>query len=94
MIGSGAIGGKACGMLLARKIIETDVPEYAGFNEPHDSFYIGSDVFYTYIVSNGCWQLRIRQRTKDGYFSAAPELRNICWKELFPQQSGTASSIL
>ena len=25
MIGSGAIGGKACGMLLARKIIETDI---------------------------------------------------------------------
>ena len=84
MIGSGAIGGKACGMLLARKIIETDVPEYAGFNEPHDSFYIGSDVFYTYIVSNGCWQLRIRQRTKDGYFSAAPELQKHLLEGTFP----------
>lgn len=28
MIGSGAIGGKACGMLLARKITEKELPEY------------------------------------------------------------------
>ena len=40
-------------MLLARKICETEIPAFAQHNEPHDSFYIGSDVFYTYIVSNG-----------------------------------------
>ena len=28
MIGSGAIGGKACGMLLARKIAETEIEQY------------------------------------------------------------------
>ena len=38
MIGSGAVGGKACGMLLARKIAETEIPEYAEHDEPHDSF--------------------------------------------------------
>lgn len=52
MIGSGAIGGKACGMLLARKIAATLLPEYREHSEAHDSYYIGSDVFYTYIVSN------------------------------------------
>ena len=76
MIGSGAIGGKACGMLLARKIAETEIREYRLHAEPHDSFYIGSDVFYTYIVSNGAWKLRLRQRTPEGYFSAADELRD------------------
>lgn len=75
MIGSGAIGGKACGMLLARKIAETELPEYAEHDEPHDSFFIGSDVFYTYIVSNGDWKLRIRQRSPEGDFSAAEELK-------------------
>ena len=50
MIGTGMIGGKACGMLLARKIIENRCPEIFKKLEPHDSFYIGSDVFYTYIV--------------------------------------------
>lgn len=84
MLGSGAIGGKACGMLLARKIAETEIPEFAGFNEPHDSFYIGSDVFYTYIVSNDCWRMRIRQRTRDGYFAVAEELKEHLLTGTFP----------
>ena len=84
MIGSGAIGGKACGMLLARKIAETELPEYAEHDEPHDSFFIGSDVFYTYIVSNGDWKLRIRQRSPEGYFSAAEELKEHLLHGIFP----------
>ena len=75
MIGSGAIGGKACGMLLARKIAEKELSEEKHRCEPHDSFYIGSDVFYTYIVANDLWGLRIAQRTKEGYFSRAEKLR-------------------
>ncbi len=84
MIGSGAIGGKACGMLLARKITETELPEFVEHDEPHDSFFIGSDVFYTYIVSNGDWKLRIRQRSPEGYFSAAGQLREHLLHGVFP----------
>ena len=84
MIGSGAIGGKACGMLLARKIAETELPEYGDHDEPHDSFFIGSDVFYTYIVSNGDWKLRIRQRSPEEYFSAAGQLRDHLLHGTFP----------
>lgn len=84
MIGSGAIGGKACGMLLARKICEAEIPEFSSYSEPHDSFYIGSDVFYTYIVSNGCWRLRIRQRTNEEYFTAAKELQEHLFTGVFP----------
>ena len=84
MIGSGAIGGKACGMLLVRKIAQQEVPEFSAHNEPHDSFYIGSDVYYTYIVSNGNWRLRIRQRTEEGYFAAARELRERLLQGTFP----------
>ena len=86
MIGSGAIGGKACGMLLARKIAEREVEGFKACSEPHDSFYIGSDVFYTYIVSNGNWRLRIRQRTPDGYFAAAGELRERLMSGQFPDR--------
>ena len=75
MIGSGSIGGKACGMLLARKIADECLPEFRFHSEPHDSFFIGSDVYYTYIVNNNCWKLRIEQRTPEGYFAKAPELR-------------------
>ncbi len=73
MIGTGMIGGKACGMLLSRKLTENLRPDIFCRVEPHDSFYIGSDVFYTYIVDNGLWDLRIRQRTEAGYFSLAGE---------------------
>jgi hypothetical protein len=73
MIGTGMIGGKACGMLLARKIIEHKQPQIYEYLEPHDSFYIGSDVFYTFIVENHFWDLRLRQRTKEEFFSVADE---------------------
>ena len=85
MIGSGAIGGKACGMLLARKIAEVCLPEFREHTEPHDSFYIGSDVFYTYIVSNNCWRARIEQRTDEGYFSKAEELKQALLSGSFPE---------
>ena len=73
MIGTGMIGGKACGMLLARKIIENRCPDIYRKLEPHDSFYIGSDVFYSFIVENDFWDLRIRQRSKEEYFTVAEE---------------------
>lgn len=74
MIGTGMIGGKSCGMLTARKIIENKKPEIYSLLEPHDSFYMGSDVFYSYLVDNDLWDLRVKQRTEEGYFSLADEL--------------------
>ena len=73
MIGTGMIGGKACGMLLARKIIENRRPDLYDVMEPHDSWFVGSDVYYSYIVENGLWDLRIRQRREEEYFSLAEQ---------------------
>lgn len=86
MIGTGMIGGKACGMLLARKILENKRPDLAAFLEPHDSFYIGSDVFYTYVVYNDFWDLRINQRTEAGYFAYAGEFAAKILEGQFPEQ--------
>jgi hypothetical protein len=63
LIGSGLIGGKARGILLAQRILERADPRWAEILERHDSFYIGSDVFYTYIVQNDCWGLRRKKGT-------------------------------
>lgn len=71
MIGTGMIGGKACGMLLARKLIENRQPKLYAKLEPHDSYYIGSDVFYSFIVHNKFWDIRVRQRKIEEYFSLA-----------------------
>jgi pyruvate, water dikinase len=57
-IGTGSIGGKAVGMLLARAILAKKMPEWKERMEVNDAFYVGSDVFYSYIVRNGCWWLR------------------------------------
>ncbi len=85
-IGSGFIGGKSMGMLLARKILEVEGGErISAVLEPHDSFYIGSDVFYTYIVQNGWWTLRTRQKTPEGYFKYAAELREKLLHGSFPK---------
>lgn len=58
-------------MLLARKLIENKRPDLYEKLEPHDSFYIGSDVFYAYIVHNNFWDIRVRQRKPEEYFSLA-----------------------
>ena len=86
LIGSGMIGGKACGMLLARKIIKNKLPEEYKRLEPHDSFYIGSDMFYTYIVANHLWDLRIKQRTKEGYYVEAKKLKKELQNGIFPEE--------
>lgn len=85
MVGTGMIGGKACGMLLARKIVEKNLPEVKPNTEPHDSFFIGADVFYTFIVENGCWDMRIRQRTREGYFELAEDFRKAILEGHFPE---------
>ena len=67
MIGTGFIGGKAVGMLLAREILLQDRKlRLARALEPHDSFFVGSNVYYSYIVHNGWWQLFMRQKTPRG----------------------------
>ncbi len=87
-IGTGKIGGKAVGMLLARKIIEKAMsghPVLAALEmEPHDSFYMGSDLFYTYIVQNGLWHLRLEQKTPEGFYSKAGELKEKLLTGHFP----------
>lgn len=76
MIGTGFIGGKAVGMLLARQILRDDpASNWNEYIEEHDSFYVGSNVYYTYLVHNGLWRLLMQQKTADGYFTAAAALR-------------------
>jgi len=85
LIGTGYIGGKAAGMLIARKILTgDDSVDWNRHLEPHDSFFIGSDVFYTYIVENGWWKLLMRQKTQEGYFEAARVLRELMLGGSFP----------
>jgi hypothetical protein len=53
-IGSGKVGGKAAGMLLAMRILkETAAPELRDSFRTPVSYYLGSDVFYNFMSLNG-----------------------------------------
>ncbi len=87
LIGTGFIGGKSVGMLLARNILLKDSSfDWAEQLEVHDSFYIGSDVFYSYMVQNGWWKLLMDQKTDKGYFEMARELRHKMLHGVFPEE--------
>ncbi len=87
LIGTGFIGGKSVGMLLSRKILKQDAAlDWQEVLEPHDSFYIGSDVFYSYIVQNGWWKLFMGHKTSEGYFAKAAELKNKMLGGIFAEE--------
>ena len=71
MVGTGLAGGKSVGMLLARRILAKDRPDLAEKLEIHDSFYIGSDVYYSYLILNDCWWDRHQMKGTDDLFSRA-----------------------
>jgi len=84
MIGSGLIGGKTVGMLVARNILKHQSPRLAELLEEHDSFYVGSDVFYTYLVRNGVWWLRQKQRNPETFLEGAVQARQRILMGQFP----------
>lgn len=87
LVGTGFVGGKTVGMLLARKIlISNKTFDWQKISEPHDSFYIGSDIFYSYIVENHLWKLRLQQKTQDGYFEMAKILKEKMLYGIFSQE--------
>ena len=76
MVGSGYIGGKATGMLIARNILLKEAPElWQQHLEPHDSSYLGTDAYYAFLVHNGLWPAIMRQRSEEGYLAEAPALQ-------------------
>ncbi len=85
VIGTGFIGGKALGMLLAHNILRQDSEfDWNKHLETHDSFFVGSNVYYSYIVHNNLWRLFMQQKTLEGYLSAASELRKEMLLGTFP----------
>jgi pyruvate,water dikinase len=91
LIGAGRIGGKAAGMLLARRILASgDEPgdmELIERLEDHDSFYIGSDVFFSFLVNNDLFRLRL-QLTRNSSLSTE-EFKEVEQRFLAGTFSGT-----
>lgn len=75
MIGTGLIGGKTVGMILARAILKQKDKRFVELLEEHDNFYIGSDVFYTFLVQNGIWWVRQKQKDPETFLQDAEQAR-------------------
>ncbi len=84
MIGTGLIGGKTVGMLLSRAIVKQCIPRFAELLEEHDSFFVGSDVFYDFLVRSGAWPIRQRQRRPETFLDGAEEARQKILAGKFP----------
>jgi hypothetical protein len=85
MIGTGLIGGKSVGMLLARAILLSSGPGWKTLLEPHDSFFIGSDVFYTYLIQNNAWWHRRKLIKGEVPLNSAEEVRTRMLSGGFPE---------
>lgn len=87
LVGSGYIGGKTIGMLLARKILFNDKNfNWKDILEEHDSFYIGSDVFYSYLIQNDWWKLWLEHKSQNSYYEIAKILKEKMLKGKFPEE--------
>jgi hypothetical protein len=75
LIGSGLVGGKAVGMLIARAILEKSDSRWGQLLESDDSFFIGSDIFYSFLVENDCWQIRQNQKNPATLLDGAEDAR-------------------
>ncbi len=89
IIGTGQIGGKAVGMLLSRKILEKANSHWKKIMEPHDSFYIGADVFTTFIVQNGLWWKWLKHRDQERHLHKTERIRQHILVGHFPDHIQT-----
>jgi len=85
IVGTGLIGGKSIGMLVSRAILKDSDPKWNQTLEPHDTFYIGSDVFYTYLVQNGLWWKCQRHRDPEHFLEGADQTRQRILVGKFPE---------
>jgi hypothetical protein len=85
VIGSGQIGGKAVGMLVARGILEKTCDGFCERIERHDSFFVAADLFYTFLVTNDCWWIREKQKNPATLLDGLEEARARILKGTFPK---------
>jgi len=85
MVGTGHIGGKAVGMLLANAILWRGDGRWPRILEAHDSFFVGSDVYYTFLVINDCWWDRQRQKDPDRVLTDNEDVRQRMLNGRFPE---------
>ncbi len=86
IIGTGMIGGKSVGMLLSRAILTKTDKHWKDALEVHDSFFIGSDAYYTYMIQNDCWWTRRQLKKSGNYLNGSEDLKQKMLKGKFSEE--------
>lgn len=85
LICGGRIGGKASGMLIAQAILRKRKPHVHKILEAQDSFYVGAELYHTFLVLNRVWWIRQRQRDPAHFLDDIQEARSRILQGRFPE---------
>ncbi len=85
-IGTGKIGGKAAGLLLAYKILQnTAQGVFDKISVPH-SFYVGADVFYDFLALNNVELMNQKYKPPEQIRAEYPQIQETYSKSRFPEE--------
>ncbi|MBI4771442.1 MAG: hypothetical protein HY784_13795, partial [Chloroflexi bacterium] len=85
-IGGGKIGGKAAGMLLAWKILQTATPHVAGQVTIPRSYFVGADVFYDFKALNELEYINQKYKPVEQIRAEYPEVQETYARGRFPEE--------
>jgi hypothetical protein len=85
-IGTGKIGGKSAGMLLAYKILQGTAAETADHIHLPESYFIGADVFYDFMSGNHLEFLNQKYKTAEQIRDDYPRIQEQYGRARFPEE--------
>jgi len=85
-IGTGKIGGKAAGLLLAYKILQSTAPEIFDQITLPQSYFIGADVFYDFLSGNHLEFLNQKYKTTEQIRNDYPKIQAQYAHARFPEE--------
>jgi len=85
-IGTGKIGGKSAGLLLAYKILQNTAPEIFKKISVPSSYFIGADVFYDFLAANELEFLNQKYKTAEQIREDYPKIQEKYARARFPEE--------
>src|SRR5690349_644462 len=85
-IGTGKIGGKSAGLLLAYKILQNTAPEIFEKISIPSSYFIGADVFYDFMAANDLEFLNQKYKTAEQIRADYPRIQEKYAHARFPEE--------
>ncbi len=85
-IGSGKIGGKAAGMLLAWKILQAAAPQLAAHISVPRSYFVGADVFYDFKALNDLEYINQKYKSLEQIRAEYPQVQETYGRGRFPAE--------